>query len=97
MALQSPTYTPIDKKAGKATVNWSNLSFSSISDIGNTLSTVIGNFTTMTGNFTSVLDGWLFLIGNAGWASAFVLVPALIMFMVILNTTYQIVKALPYT
>jgi len=95
MALRDSAFTPAER-AGK-TVDWSGLSFGSISEIGNSLSQVITNLTTVFQNLTNVLDGWVFLVDTAGWASAFVLIPSLVMFFIILNATYQIAKALPYT
>ena len=95
MALRDSAFTPTER-AGE-TVNWSNLSFGSVSEIANSLNTVIANITIVSKNLTNVLDGWVFLVDTAGWASVFVLIPSLVMFFIILNTTYQIAKALPYT
>lgn len=45
----------------------------------------------------NLLTGWLYLVDAAGWASVFVIVPSTIMFFVLLNGAYQIVKAFPST
>lgn len=73
---------------------WANLTYTDIPSVmGDLAEMLVIGF----GPIANLLNGWLYLVDAAGWASAFVIVPSTIMFFVLLNGTYQIVKALPST
>lgn len=44
-----------------------------------------------------LMNRWIQMIANAGWAAAFIVVPSVVMALVLANAVYKIAKALPYT
>jgi hypothetical protein len=57
----------------------------------------IGLITDGIGYVVATIEGWQIIINNAGWAAAFITVPSIVMLLIIANTGYKVVKAIPYT
>lgn len=73
---------------------WANLD---LSDIPAVLPDILEAVTLAFSPVANAFSGWLALVDMAGWASVFILVPSVIMLMVIANTGYKLIKALPTT
>lgn len=73
---------------------WTALDLSTVPDA---LTDVLGLLPNIFNPILQIFNGWIGFIDMAGWASFFVVLPSLIMFMVTLNVAYKLVKAFPTT